>query len=319
MSLLSFARYIKPLGKNWTLLFFSAILLLTPGPAAGQDSDKTRQYLYEDTKQLVTLVEDAAGLLEKQGTAAFREFGVKESRWLNRKYYLFVYDISGICVFHPATPELVGRNLMQFRDMNGLPVLRYITDVGRRPARDASGWVFYLWEEGTQFLPRWKTAYIRKAVTPDGMIYLVGSGSYNIKVEKTFVRDRVNMAVDLIRSKGQRVAFLELKNPGSPFHFLDNYIFVMDMNGHVRVDPAYPTFSDRDLTGFRDFIGRYVVKEMILKLKTSDEAWLQYLLPKPGASLPSRKLAYIRKVRVGKEDLIVGSDFFMATPVWMKL
>lgn len=310
---------MKPVGKNWPLLLFSAVFLLAPGPAAGQNSPKTRQYLYEDTKQLVMLVEDAAGLLEKKGTAVFREFGVKDSRWLNRKYYLFVYDISGTCVFHPVTPKLVGRNLMQLRDMNGLPVLRYITDVGRRPERDASGWVFYLWEEGTQFLPRWKTAYIRKAITPDGRIYLVGSGSYNIKIEKTFVRDRVNMAVDLIRDRGEEAAFKELKNPGSPFHFLDNYIFVMDMKGCVRVDPAYPSLSNRDLTGFRDFIGRYVVKEMIYKLQTSDEAWLQYLWPKPGSSLPSRKLAYVRKVRVGKEDLIVGSDFFMATPIWMRL
>lgn len=316
---LFFVRHIKPAGKNWTLLLFSAILLLNPGPAAGQDPGKTGQYIYEDTKRLVTLVEDAAALIEKKGADALPEFGVKGSRWLNKKYYLFVYDTSGTCLFQPINPKLVGKNLLQFRDMNGKPIVRTITEIGRRPERDASDWMFYLWEEGTQFLPRWKSAYVRKAIAPDGKVYLVGSGSYDMKIEKAFVKARVGLAVELIKSKGKEAAFSALKDPGTPFHFLDNYIFVMDSTGHACVDPAYPTLEGRDLTGFRDFIGRYVVREMIQKLKTSDEAWVQYLWPKPGASVPSRKLAYVRKVNVGNETLIVGTDFFLATPVWMRL
>ena len=319
MTALSFVRHIKPARKSWTLLLFSAILLFSPGPAAGQGPGKTGQYLYEDTKRLVTLVEDAAALMEKKGTAAFPEFGVKGSRWLNEKYYLFVYDISGTCLFHPMNPELVGKNLLQLRDMNGKPIVRTITDIGRRPERDASDWMFYLWEEGTQFLPRWKSAYVRKVIAPDGKIYLVGSGSYDMKIEKAFVKARVGLAVELIKSKGKEAAFRALKDPSTPFHFLDNYIFVMDGAGLALVDPAYPTLAGRDLTNFRDFIGRYFVRDMIRKLKTSDEAWVLYLMPKPGQSVPSRKLAYVRKVNIGNETLIVGTDFFLATPVWMRL
>jgi hypothetical protein len=32
-----------------------------------------------------------------------------------------------------------------------------------------------------------------------------------------------------------------------------------------------------------------------------------------------RKLLYVRKVVTGGETLVVGSDFFMATPIWMKV
>ncbi len=46
---------------------------------------------------------------------------------------------------------------------------------------------------------------------------------------------------------------------------------------------------------------------------------MQYLWPKPGSSVTSRKLVYVRKIRVGGETLIVGSDFFLATPIWMKV
>lgn len=231
---------------------------------------------------------------------------------------LFVYALDGTCVFHPITPELIGKNLIDFRDMNGKPVILYITDIGRRQERDASGWVFYLWEEGTQFLPRWKSSYIRKVVVPDGKTYVIGSGSYNLKIEKICVQDIVKRAVELIAAKGKTAAFEALREPGSPFHFLDNYVFVMSIAGRSVVDPAYPTMAGRDLTNFRDAVGRHVVKEMIAKLRTSDEGWVQYLWPKPGASLPSRKLVYIRKVTVDGETFIVGSDFFQATPIWMR-
>jgi len=39
--------------------------------------DQLSRYLYEDTKRLVKLVEDAATLVERTGTAAFAEFGRK--------------------------------------------------------------------------------------------------------------------------------------------------------------------------------------------------------------------------------------------------
>ena len=38
----------------------------------------------------------------------------------------------------------------------------------------------------------------------------------------------------------------------------------------------------------------------------------------PGKALPSRKFLYVRKVQVGGETFLVGSDFFPATPLWMK-
>ena len=48
------------------------------------------------------------------------------------------------------------------------------------------------------------------------------------------------------------------------------------------------------------------------------QAWVQYLWLKPGSPTPQRKLCYARKLTVGDETLIVGSDFFVATPIWMR-
>ena len=307
-------------GTSWRVLTVGICLGWSLGfNAAAQTEDKLSAYLYKDTRRLVSLVEDAADLMEQQGTNAFPAFGQMNSRWFNNNYYLFVYDIEGNCVFHPANPELVGKNLMSLRDMNGKPVIQWITDVGRKTNDDASGWVFYLWEEGRELSPIWKSSYIRKVAAPDGKTYVLGCGLYDIKIERAFVKDRVDQAVALLQAKGEDAAFSDFRDSSSPFFFLNAYIFVLDIKGRALVDPAYPTLVSRNLHDFQDEVGRYVVREMIQKLETSDEAWVQYMWPKPGDTLPSRKIAYVRKVRVDDQTLMVGCDIFMATPIWMKL
>ena len=81
----------------------------------------------------------------------------------------------------------------------------------KRPERDVSGWVFYLWEERTDLLPAWKSSYVRKAVAPDGKTYFVGSGSSRMKVEKVFVRDRVEEAARLVQEQKPYRSFITLE------------------------------------------------------------------------------------------------------------
>jgi len=274
--------------------------------------------MYEDTKRLVKRVEDAAALMEREGTAAFAEFGRRKSRWFDERCFLFVYDREGVCIFHATIPELVGKNLMDLRDMNGKPLIRFITDVSRKPRRDANGWVFYLWQEKNEFEPKWKSAYIRKVVMPDNTVCAIGAGHHNLKIEKVMVQENVLSAVDLLALEGKQAAFKDFLNPASRYSFRNTFIWVTDERGLALVDPAFPEKEGRDLTLFRDAIGRPVMKDIIDKLRNADEAWVQYLWPRPGAVTASRKLSYARKARVGGETLLVGSDFFLATPIWMK-
>ena len=299
-------------------IFFVVALTFLQFAVSGFAEDKPPAYLYEDTRRLVAQVDEAAALVEREGVRAFEEFNTKGSKWFVDQYYIFVYAIDGTCLFHPIQPELIGKNLIDLRDMDGKPVVQFVTAIGRKPERNASGWIFYLWPDKVQLTPLWKSAYIRKVIGPGNKTYLVGSGVYNIKTERWFVEERVRMAVDLLQTKGKDIAFQEFRNRASPFVFLDTYIFVLDMQGRTIVDPAYPTLKGRDLSGFHDAVGIPAVQEMLRKLQRGDEAWVQYLWPRPGASLPSRKLMYVRKVKIGEETLIVGSDFFLATPIWMK-
>lgn len=303
-----------------TILCFVSIILIFNGASHAQGRDKLATYVYEDTKQLVMLVEEAASLIEKKGEAAFKEFGVENSKWFNDKYYLFVYDLNCNCIFHPIEPGLVGQDLAQFKDLNGRPVIKFISEIGQRPQPDASGWVFYLWEDPSRApIPHWKSSYVRKAIAPDGTTYLVGSGLYNVKVEKVFIQDCVDMAADLIYAKGKDAAFEELRTLTCPLHILNTYIIVLDDKGDVVVDPAFPTLAKkRNLLGIRDIRGEPFVKAAIEILKQKDRIFKVYVWLKGDTHRTERRLLYIRRIKIGGEVFYVASDFAPATPIWMK-
>ena len=313
-------RQCARLIRDCAVLGLIAVATLCCAPVGAQARDKLSLYTYSDTRALVSLVEEAAALVERDGERAFQQFAVKGSKWLNGDTYFFAYLLDGTCVFHPITPELVGKNVLDLRDLNGKPIIQNIVDIGKKPGNDASGWVFYLWENQVQLTPMWKSTYVRKVVAPDGKTYVIGSGLYDIKVERVFIEERVNRAADLLKGEGTAAAFKQFQDPASPFYFLNSYIFVLNEKGETLVDPAFPTLAGgRNLADFQDAVGFHAIKEVLQKLEKADAAWVQYLWLKPGSPMPSRKLLYARKVKIGDETLIVGSDFFVATPIWMRV
>ncbi|MFH1640519.1 MAG: cache domain-containing protein, partial [Candidatus Omnitrophota bacterium] len=137
-------------------------------------------------------------------------------------------------------------------------------------------------------------------------------------MEKQFIIDTVNDAVELIEEKGKE-AFEIFKDKSSKFVYFDTCIFVISMEGKAIVDPAFPSKGGRDLLDLKDAMGKYLVREMIEKLKTADSAWVSYMWPQPGQTALSRKAAYIRKVDIGGKSYIVGSAIFLSNPIWLKL
>lgn len=296
------------------------VLLLTfLGPGRAPAADDPAAYTYSDTRALVSLVDRAAALVAAEGEDAFKDFAEPGSDWFTGQIYFFAYDLDGVCIFHAASPDLVGRNLIELEDINGKPVIRFVTEIGHDPASEAAGWVFYLWQEGTQLSPDWKSAYVRKVTMPGGKVVVLGSGLYDMKIERVFVERRVDRAVELLRAEGTDKAYAAFRDPATAFTFLDTYVFVLDEQGRTIVDPAFPNEAGRDLSHFRDAVGLEPVAELLDKLATDDSAWVQYLWRPPGQSILARKLIYARKVTIDGKTLIVGSDYVLATPIWMKV
>lgn len=118
-----------------------------------------------EAKDLAT---KAAKFLEANGPEkAFAAFTGKESSWIDRDLYVFVYDRQGRSVAHGANPALVGKDLIDLKDPDGKAFVREFVAV-KQP-----GWVDYKWRSPTSGSVDQKTSYI----VPVGQ-YLVGVGAY---------------------------------------------------------------------------------------------------------------------------------------------
>jgi signal transduction histidine kinase len=272
------------------------------------------EYQFEETINLIEFVESAAKIFSQKGTESFAKFSDKGSKWFKGNKYLFIYDFEGKCIFHPIEKEFVGKNMIDMCDMNGKPVIRFIINIASNTLKP-KGWVHYLWAESDEFFPFWKSAYIVRVEDPQGKPYAIGSGTYDIRTERKFIVDVVDSAAHLIEKEG-KAAYEKLIDKSSIFYFFDVYMFVISFDGKAIVDPAFPGIKERNLIDFQDAIGKYVVKEIIDKLKDKNKAFLLYLWPRPGQTKLSKKTLYIRKVKVGKENVIVGSGLFIVDPIW---
>jgi len=300
------------------------LLLMTSGAQASSQgtgvtttSDRVVSYQYETTRRLVDLVNDAAALTHKEGKKAFTRFSEPGSRWFHDGTYLFIYNTKGECVFEPVPPCEPGKSYLDLRDFDGKPMVKRMVDlISQGPG--ATDWFFYLWKDGMQFNPIWKSVYARSVVAPSGEHWVIGSGLYNLRVEREFLRRRVDLAATRLEQQGWETAFQEFRDPSSPFVFLGSYIFVLNMRGQMIVDPVSPGETGRSLMNFKDAMDKPVVKSILVKLQDTDAAWVQYKWPEPGTRVLGRKVVYVRKVETPQGTVIVGADAFLASPIWMR-
>jgi cytochrome c len=128
----------------------------------------------KEAKQIAALVDKAAALTESKGKAAFPEFKKKGSEWLKGETYIFIADMNGTILMHPANPELETKNILDLKDVNGKAFMREFIET----AKKGSGWVEYMWPKPGEKKPSKKLAYIKQAKIPSGETILVGAGIY---------------------------------------------------------------------------------------------------------------------------------------------
>ena len=282
---------------------------------AYQEHQDPFSYNYRDTRDLVRMVNQAADLFAKEGKASFEAFARPDSRWLMGERFIFIFDEKGVCVFHPRHPLHVGKNMINVRDFRGRPYHRWIVNIAKNQRRPY-GWVHYLSPPPQGLYPMWKSSYVVGVRGPDGKRYAIGSGRYNMRPEKRFIEDLVNRAVELIDRKGTN-AFPILRDEAEQYNLLGSYIYVLTPEGRLAVDPAYPSGTQRNVLDYRDAVGNQYIRDLIERLNKCETARVMYLWPKAGEETLSKKLIFARRVEVGNETYIVGSDLFLSTPIWL--
>jgi len=266
------------------------------------------EILYDETRDLIALVSDAASAVAGSGVeeacVSFRE---DDSRWLREETYVFVFDMEGKTLCHPARPTLEGRSLLELRDPHGKPILKNF--LRELEGGNDEGWVHYHWPRPGQKTFYWKTAYIRRATDPDGRDVIVGSGVYQMRMEPFFVVEQVNDAVDLLAEKGEE-AFAILRDRKSGFRFLDAYVFVIDTDGNHVVNVAFPELEGTNTLDMVDSMGKNIGRGMLAEVEANGSGWVDYQWPRPGDERPAKKSSYVRGVEVDGRTLVVGAGIY---------
>ncbi len=127
-------------------------------------------------------------------------------------------------------------------------------------------------------------------------------------MERFFVVEQVNDAIDLIRAEGED-AFYTLRDRSTGFRFYDAYVFVLDPDGIMLVNVAFPTLENSNVALMQDEAGK-MIGQAFLAVPLGESAWIDYLWPKPGEEEVSRKSTYVRRIEVEGHEYIVAAGVY---------
>lgn len=135
-----------------------------------------------------TLAKDGALSEEEAKTAALS--AIESMRYAGSEY-LWVNDLQPVMIMHPFAKQLVGKNVSDLKDKNGVAIFEEFTKVIRA---NGGGFVFYLWPKGGQDEPVRKVSYVGHYPDWD---WVIGTGVYLDDVDTEF-REILTFTVPII-------------------------------------------------------------------------------------------------------------------------
>jgi len=102
--------------------------------------------------------------------ATFAAVTNKDPEFNDRDLYPFIYRLDGVNVAHGARPQLVGKNLFNLKDPDGVRLISRMIDIVNERG---SGWIDYKWPNPITNAIEDKTSYVEKIGD-----YIVGVGVY---------------------------------------------------------------------------------------------------------------------------------------------
>lgn len=123
---------------------------------------------YGSRDEAKAMAEKAALFFKANGKdKAFAAITEGSDGFKDRDLYVFAYDDAGQCVAHGANKALVGRVLLELKDMDGKMLIREIVAV------KTAGWVDFKWQNPQTKAIEQKHAYVVRSGD-----YVFGVGAY---------------------------------------------------------------------------------------------------------------------------------------------
>jgi hypothetical protein len=143
------------------LVFCATVLALSVGAHAFAAGEASR----DEAKAMAI---KAAEYLKTNGPEkALPEFSAKDGPWHDRDLYVIVEDSKGFMVAHGTNGGLIGRSVLDLKDVDGKPFNRELQAVS-----DAA-WINYKWQNPVTKAVEAKTMYSVRVGD-----YVVGVGAY---------------------------------------------------------------------------------------------------------------------------------------------
>jgi cytochrome c len=101
---------------------------------------------------------------------AYAEINNPKGVFRDRDLYVFVYDQKGVAQAHGTNPKMLGKNLMELKDADGVLIVKSFLEVGNTKGK---GWVDYKWPNPVSKAIETKSTYVEKYED-----VVVGAGIY---------------------------------------------------------------------------------------------------------------------------------------------
>lgn len=114
-------------------------------------------------EEAVAFVKKGAAYLRAHGKEkAFAAFNDPNGPFVKGELYFFVYSANGdgIALAHGQNPNMIGRRLIDLKDVDGVKIIREATKIAN--SREGKGWLKYRWPNSVTQKVENKQSYIER-------------------------------------------------------------------------------------------------------------------------------------------------------------
>ncbi|MCC6736159.1 MAG: cache domain-containing protein [Bauldia sp.] len=260
-------------------LFVAIGVLATPAAAQQRGT----------TAEAQAMAEAAAAFLVANGPeVAYPAFN-DGAEWHDRDLYVFVIADGGVNLAHGANHDLIGTNIIDLVDRNGVYLVREFLEVR------TEGWVDYVYTDPLTGLDEPKSSYV---IRIGGLV--VGVGAYLV-AERASLDEALVMAeaaADLLATAGPDAAFAAF-DTDPVWRDRDLYVFALRVADGMTVAHGADAARIGTIQDLVDRNGVYFIRAFIA---VETAGWVAYVFTNPVTGVDEAKQSYI--VRVG--DYVVG-------------
>ena len=282
-----------------SVAFVVAILgapLIGLAAANGNDSDS---YVLkpEAREELIAFVNEAKDFVLAEGKdKALQAFNDPNGKFVRGEHYIIAYDFNGTCLAHPFEPKMIGENVLNVTDSNGVALKRNMREVAKR----GSGFSYYIWPNPAHSnAEELKLTYVLKV---DEGLWL-GAGTY-LPGEAPIISNEsredlvafVDGARDFALNTTKEEAIKTFNDKNGKFVKGNRYIFAYDFDGNALAHPIQPEFIGKNRIDIKDPNGVEYIRDMIALAK-SGSGFIYYIKPDPARNMTQGfKFSYVTKV-----------------------